>query len=128
MTSSQAATTEEQEERSGDRDKASEKATGARTRKPGRSRSPRAADIPVIIETTDSQNENEEEEDGAWSNVGRGKNKRGRGGNGAGAGRGRGADAGAGAKRGKGREDPSQPSMRNFIPDPRARLATGGWS
>ena len=127
MTSSQAATTEEEEERSGDRDKASEKATGARTRKPGRSRSPRAAEIPVITETTDSQNE-EEEEGGCWSNVGRGKNKRGRGGNGAGAGRGRGADGGAGAKRGKGREDPSQPSMRNFIPDPRARLATGGWS
>ena len=128
MTSSQAATTEEQEERSGDRDKASEKATGARTRKPGRSRSPRAAEIPVITETSYNQNENEEEEEGGcWSNVGRGKSKRGRG-NGAGAGRGRGADAGAGAKRGKGREDPSQPSMRNFIPDPRARLAAGGWS
>ena len=129
MTSSQAATTEEQEERSRDKDKTSEKATGARTRTTGRSRSPRAAEVPVITETADSQNENEEEEEGGcWNNVGKGKSKRGRDGNGAGAGRGRGADAGAGAKRGKGREDPSQPSMRNFIPDPRARLATGGWS
>ena len=69
-----------------------------------------------------------EEEGGCWNNVGRGKgNKRGRG-NGASSGRGRGADAGAGAKRGKGRDDPSQPSMKEFIPDPRARLAAGGWS
>ena len=127
--SSQVATTEEQEDRSRDKDKTSEKATGARTRTTGRSKSPRAAEIPAITETADSQNENEEEEEGGcWNNVGRGKSKRGRGGNGAGAGRGRGADAGAGAKRGKGREDPSQPSMRNFIPDPRERLATGGWS
>ena len=128
MTSSQAATTEEQEERSRDKDKTSEKATGARTRTTGRSKSPRA-EIPAIIENADSQNEDElEEEGGCWSNVGRGKsNKRGRG-NGAGSGRGRGADAGAGAKRGKGREDPSQPSMKDFIPDPRARLAAGGWS
>ena len=36
--------------------------------------------------------------------------------------------AGGGAKRGKGRDDPSQPSMKEFIPDPRARLAAGGWS
>ena len=40
----------------------------------------------------------------------------------------RGGEAGAGAKRGKGREDPSQPSMKEFIPDPRARLAARGWS
>ena len=125
--SSQAATTEDQEERSRDKDKTSGKSTGARTRTTGRSKSPRA-EIPVITENAESQNENEEEEEGGcWSNVGSGKSKRGRG-NGAGAGRGRGADAGAGAKRGKGREDPSQPSMRNFIPDPRARLAAGGWS
>merc|ERR1712016_521100 len=90
----------------------------------GRSKSPRAAEIPVITENADSQNENEEEEEGGcWSNVGRGKgNKRGRG-NGASSGRGRAADTGAGAKRGKGRDDPSQPSMKEFIPDPRARLA-----
>ena len=84
----------------------------------------------MIIENVDSQNEDElEEEGGCWSDVGRGgkSNKRGRG-NGAGSGRGRGADAGAGAKRGKRREDPSQPSMKEFIPDPRARLAAGGWS
>ena len=126
--SSQAATTEDQEERSRDKDKTSGKSTGARTRTTGRSKSPRA-EIPVITENADSQNEDEvEEEGGCWSNVGRGKsNKRGRG-NGAGSGRGRGADAGAGAKRGKGREDPSQPSMKDFIPDPRARLAAGGWS
>ena len=126
--SSQAETTEDQEERSRDKDKTSGKSTGARTRTTGRSKSPRA-EIPVITENADSQNEDEvEEEGGCWSNVGRGKsNKRGRG-NGAGSGRGRGADAGAGAKRGKGREDPSQPSMKDFIPDPRARLAAGGWS
>ena len=124
--SSQAATTEDQEERSRDKDKTSGKSTGARTRTTGRSKSPRA-EIPVITENADSQNEDElEEEGGCWNNVGRGKNnKRGRG---AGSGRGRGADAGAGAKRGKGREDPSQPSMKDFIPDPRARLAAGGWS
>ena len=126
--SSQAETTEDQEERSRDKDKTSGKSTGARTRTTGRSKSPRA-EIPVITENADSQNEDEvEEEGGCWSNVGRGKsNKRGRG-NGAVSGRGRGADAGAGAKRGKGREDPSQPSMKDFIPDPRARLAAGGWS
>ena len=126
--SSQAATTEDQEERSRDKDKTSGKPTGAKTRTTGRSKSPRA-EIPAINENADSQNEDElEEEGGCWSNVGRGKgNKRVRG-NGAGSGRRRGADAGAGAKRGKGREDPSQPSMKEFIPDPRARLAAGGWS
>jgi hypothetical protein len=30
-------------------------------------------------------------------------------------------EQGAGSKRGKGREDPNQPSMKEFIPDPRAR-------
>ena len=126
--SSQAATTENQEERSRDKDKTSGKPTGAKTRTTGRSKSPRA-EIPAIIENADSQNEDElEEEGGCWSNVGRGRgNKRGRG-NGANSGRGRGGEAGAGAKRGKGREDPSQPSMKEFIPDPRARLAAGGWS
>ena len=126
--SSQAATTENQEERSRDKDKTSGKPTGAKTRTTGRSKSPRA-EIPAIIENADSQNEDElEEEGGCWSNVGRGRgNKRGRG-NGASSGRGRGGEAGAGAKRGKGREDPSQPSMKEFIPDPRARLAAGGWS
>ena len=125
--SSQAATTENQEERSRDKDKTAGKPTGARA-KTTRSKSPRT-EVPVIIENVDSQNEDElEEEGGCWSNVGRGRgNKRGRG-NGANSGRGRGGEAGAGAKRGKGREDPSQPSMKEFIPDPRARLAAGGWS
>ena len=82
----------------------------------------------ATLEISIPEEDEVEEEGGCWSNVGRGKsNKRGRG-NGAGSGRGRGADAGAGAKRGKGREDPSQPSMKDFIPDPRARLAAGGWS
>ena len=129
---SQVATTEDQEGRSRDKNKTPGKAVRTRTRTTGRSKSPRPAESPEITEITenvDSQNENEEEEEGGcWSNVGRGKsNKRGRG-NGSGAGRGRGADAGAGAKRGKRREDPSQPSMKDFIPDPRARLAVGGWS
>ena len=125
--SSQAATTENQEERSRDKDKTSGKPTGARA-KTTRSKSPRT-EVPVVIENVDEENEDElEEEGGCWSNVGRGRgNKRGRG-NGANSGRGRGGEAGAGSKRGKGREDPNQPSMKEFIPDPRARLAAGGWS
>ena len=125
--SSQAATTENQEERSRDKDKTAEKPTGARA-KSTRSKSPRT-EVPVIIENVDEENEDElEEEGGCWNNVGRGRgNRRGRG-NGANSGRGRGGEAGAGSKRGKGREDPNQPSMKEFIPDPRARLAAGGWS
>ena len=125
--SSQAATTENQEERSRDKDKSSGKPTGARA-KTTRSKSPRT-EVPVVIENVDEENEDElEEEGGCWSNVGRGRgNRRGRG-NGANSGRGRGGETGAGSKRGKGREDPNQPSMKEFIPDPRARLAAGGWS
>ena len=125
--SSQAATTENQEERSRDKDKASGKPTGARA-KSTRSKSPRA-EVPVVIENVDEENEDElEEEGGCWNDVGKGRgNRRGRG-NGANPGRGRGGETGAGSRRGKGREDPSQPSMKDFIPDPRARLAAGGWS
>ena len=125
--SSQAATTENQEERSRDKNNTAEKPTGARA-KSTRSKSPRT-EVPVIIENVDEENEDElEEEGGCWNNVGRGRgNRRGRG-NGANSGRGRGGEAGAGNKRGKGREDPNQPSMKEFIPDPRARLAAGGWS
>ena len=125
--SSQAATTENQEERSRDKDKASGKPTGARA-KSTRSKSPRA-EVPVVIENVDEENEDElEEEGGCWNDVGKGRgNRRGRG-NGANPGRGRGGETGAGSRRGKGREDPNQPSMKEFIPDPRARLAAGGWS
>ena len=125
--SSQAATTENQEERSRDKDKTSGKPTGARA-KTTRSKSPRT-EVPVVIENVDEENEDElEEEGGCWSDVGKGRgNRRGRG-NGANSGRGRGGEAGAGSRRGKGREDPNQPSMKEFIPDPRARLAAGGWS
>ena len=123
---------EDQEGRSRGKNKTPGKAVKIRTRTTGRSKSPRPTESPEITEITendDSQNENEEEDEGgSWSNVGRGKsNKRGRG-NGSGVGRGKGAEAGAGAKKGKKREDPSQPSMKDFIPNPRARLAVGGWS
>ena len=125
--SSQAATTENQEERSRDKDNTSGKPTGARA-KTTRSKSPRN-NVPVVIENVDEENEDElEEEGGCWSDVGKGRgNRRGRG-NGANSGRGRGGEAGAGSRRGKGREDPNQPSVKEFIPNPRARLAAGGWS
>ena len=127
--SSQAAATENQEEGSKDKDKTSGKPTGARA-KSTRSKSPRTEAVPpVIIENVEEENEDEvEEEGGCWNNVGKGRgNRRGRG-SGTNPGRGRGGETGAGSRRGKGREDPSQPSMKDFIPDPRARLAAGGWS
>ena len=125
--SSQAATTENQEERSRDKNNTSEKPLGARA-KTTRSKSPRNT-VPVVIENVDEENEDDlEEEGGCWSDVGKGRgNRRGRG-QGANSGRGRGVEAGAGSRRGKGRDDPNQPSVKEFIPNPRARLAAGGWS
>ena len=105
----------------------SEKPLGARA-KTTRSKSPRNT-VPVVIENVDEENEDDlEEEGGCWSDVGKGRgNRRGRG-QGANSGRGRGVEAGAGSRRGKGRDDPNQPSVKEFIPNPRARLAAGGWS
>ena len=119
--------TENQEERSRDKDNTSGKPMGARA-KTTRSKSPRNK-VPVVIENVDEENEDElEEEGGCWSDVGKGRgNRRGRG-QGANSGRGRGVEAGAGSRRGKGRDDPNQPSVKEFIPNPRARLAAGGWS
>ena len=100
---------------------------GART-KTTRSKSPRNT-VPVVIENVDEENEDDlEEEGGCWSDVGKGRgNRRGRG-QGANSGRGRGGEDGARSRRGKGRDDPHQPSVKEFIPNPRARLAAGGWS
>jgi len=125
--SSQAATTENQEGRSRDKNNTSEKPMGART-KTTRSKSPRNT-VPVVIENVDEENEDDlEEEGGCWSDVGKGRgNRRGRG-QGANSGRGRGGEDGARSRRGKGRDDPHQPSVKEFIPNPRARLAAGGWS
>ena len=97
----------------------------ART-KTTRSKSPRNT-VPVVIENVDEENEDGlEEEGGCWSDVGKGRgNRRGRG---QGANSGRGKEQGAGSRRGKGRDDPHQPSVKEFIPNPRARLAAGGWS
>ena len=125
--SSQASTSENQEERSRDKNNTSEKPLGART-KTTRSKSPRNT-VPVVIENVDEENEDDlEEEGGCWSDVGKGRgNRRGRG-QGANSGRGRGGEDGARSRRGKGRDDPHQPSVKEFIPNPRARLAAGGWS
>lgn len=115
-TSSEVTTTEEGEGVNGERNRTSERETGARARKPGtRSKSPR-------VEITDIQNE--EEEGGEWNTAGRGKN--GRGGNGGGARGGRGGDRGG--RRGRsGRGDSSQSSIQQYMDPstPKSRLATG---
>ena len=123
-TSSEATVTEGGEGENEERNRATEKGTGAR-RKTTRSRSPR-------VEITDVQDEEEEggEEGGEWNTAVGGKNGRGGngGGNRGGPRGGRGSDRGGRRGRsGKGGVLSSQSTIHQFMDSstPRSRLAVG---